>query len=66
MCLQLVSKSTIFVIIASLNENENEKCTYIFHFSGWAKIDENVVVFVTHDVIHGPLNTTRHLIQIEL
>jgi len=54
------------VIIASLNENENEKCTYIFHFSGWAKIDENVVVFVTHDVIHGPLNTTRHLIQIEL
>jgi len=46
------------VINIVLDENEDEKCIYIFHFSGWARIDENVVVFVTHDVIHGPLNTT--------
>jgi hypothetical protein len=26
------------------------------NFSGWANIDENVV-FVTHDVVHGPLDT---------
>jgi hypothetical protein len=25
-----------------------------------------VVVFVTHDVIHGPLNTTWHFFQREL
>jgi len=31
-------------------------------FSGWPKIDENVV-FVTHDVVHRPLDTTWHLIQ---
>ncbi len=49
-----------------LDENEAKKCTYIFLFSGWARIDENVVVFVTHDVIHGPLNTTWHFFQREL
>jgi len=26
------------------------------NFSGWANIDEHVV-FVTHDVVHGPLDT---------
>jgi hypothetical protein len=26
-----------------------------FILGGWVKIDENVVVCVTHDVIHGPL-----------
>jgi hypothetical protein len=41
-----------------LDENEDEKCIYIILFSGWARIDENVVVFVIHDVIHWPLNTT--------
>ncbi len=24
---------------------------------GWAKIDEDVVIFETHDVVHGPLDT---------
>jgi hypothetical protein len=54
------------VINIGLDENEDEKCTYIFLFSAWARIDENVVVFVTHDVIHGPLNTTKHFVQLEL
>jgi hypothetical protein len=34
-------------------------------FSGWPKIDENAI-FVTHYVVHGPLDTTWHLIQFEL
>jgi hypothetical protein len=34
-------------------------------FNGWAKKNENVVVFATYDVIHGPLNTKLHLIQLE-
>jgi len=37
------------------------------NFSGWAKKDENVIVFAIHDhVVHGILNTTWHLIQLEL
>jgi hypothetical protein len=31
------------------------KSALILSFNGWAKIDENVIVFVTHDVIHGPI-----------
>ncbi len=34
--------------------------------SGWAKIDENVVIFESHDVVHGPLDTTWHFIQLQL
>jgi hypothetical protein len=49
-----------------LNENEDEKCIYIIIFNRWVKIDENIVVFVTHDAIHGPLDTMWHLIQLEL
>jgi hypothetical protein len=30
------------------------------------KIDENVVIFVTHDMTHGPLNTAWHLMQFKL
>jgi hypothetical protein len=40
-----------------VDENEDEKCIYIILFSGWARIDETMVLFVTHDVIHRPLNT---------
>jgi hypothetical protein len=35
-------------------------------FSGISKIDENVVVFATWDVVHRPLDTTCHLIQLQL
>jgi len=35
-------------------------------FSVWEKINKNVVVFVTHGVVHGPLDTTWHFIQLEL
>jgi hypothetical protein len=34
-------------------------------FSGWEK-NENLLVFVTQDVIYGPLDTTWHLMQLEL
>jgi hypothetical protein len=37
-----------------------------FIFSGWANIDENVCLFVTHCVIHAPLDTMWHFIQLEL
>jgi hypothetical protein len=35
------------------------------NYSGWGKIDENVI-FVIDDVVHGPLDTMWHLIQLEL
>jgi hypothetical protein len=35
-------------------------------FSGCLQKDENVVVSVILDVVHGPLNTTWHFIQLEL
>ncbi len=35
-------------------------------FSVWAKINKNLVVFMTHVVVHGPLDTTWHFIQLEL
>jgi hypothetical protein len=50
----------------SLNENEDEKCIYIILSNCWVKIDENVIVFVTHDVVYAPLDTMWHLIQLEL
>ncbi len=33
---------------------------------GWAKMDENVLVFATHDVVHGPLDITWQFTQLEL
>jgi hypothetical protein len=33
---------------------------------GWAKMDENVLVFATHNVVHGPLDITWHFTQLEL
>jgi len=36
-------------------------------FSGWAKEDENVLVFASHDVVHGPQDTMWHFIfELEL
>jgi hypothetical protein len=35
-------------------------------FSSWAKIDENVIVFATCNVIYGSLDTMWDLIQLEL
>ncbi len=36
-------------------------------FSGWAKKDENVLVFASHDVVHGPQDTMWHFIlELEL
>jgi hypothetical protein len=48
----------------SLDENEDEIRIYIIHFKWWAKIDENVVVFVTHDVVHGRHHMASYLIWI--
>jgi hypothetical protein len=30
------------------------------------KKEKNVVIFAIHDVVHGPLNTMWHFIQLEL
>ncbi len=55
------------MINIGFNENEDENYTYIsFIFNGWTKINENVISFTTHDVLHGPLDTMWHLIQLEL
>jgi len=35
-------------------------------FNSWAKIDENVIVSMTHNVVHGSLDTMWDLIQLEL
>jgi hypothetical protein len=35
---------------------------FLWHF----KIDENVVIFVTWNVLHMPLDITWHLIQLQL
>jgi 1,4-alpha-glucan branching enzyme len=35
-------------------------------FNGWAKIDENVVVFVTHDAVHGKHHMASYLIWIAI
>ncbi len=35
--------------------------------SGWTKKDENVFVFTSHDVVHGPQDTMWHFIlELEL
>jgi hypothetical protein len=48
----------IFMTNVDLDENENEKYTYIIHFLWHPKIDENVIVFVTWNVVQRPLDTT--------
>jgi hypothetical protein len=41
----------IFVTNVNLDENENEKYTYIIHFKWHPKLDENVVVFAIWKVV---------------
>ncbi len=53
-------------LATNIDLDENEKCTYIIHFQWLAKKNENVVVFVIHDVVHGPLDIMWHFIQLEL
>ncbi len=45
---------------------KNEKWTYIIYFWWNLKIDENVIIFATWGVVHKPLNTTWHFIQVQL
>jgi len=54
----------ILVTNVNLDENENEKFTYIIHFQWHPKIDENVIVFMTSMVVQGPLDTTWHLFNL--
>jgi hypothetical protein len=49
-----------------LDERDDEECMYIIYFLCHFKIDENVVVFVTWDVIYRALDTMWHLIQLQL
>jgi hypothetical protein len=37
---------------------EDTKSSF-FLLVGWAKMDENVLFFATHDVVHGPIR--RHM-----
>jgi len=43
------------LVMTNINLDENEKCIYIIHFWWLDKNNENVVVCVIHDVVHGPL-----------
>jgi hypothetical protein len=63
---KMVAYETMVSNDVNLNENENESWTYIIYFLKHLKINENVVVCVTWDVIHRPLDTTWHLIQFQL
>jgi hypothetical protein len=47
-----------------VDENENEKYTYIIHFWWHPKIDENVIVFATSKVVQGPLDTMWQLFNL--
>ncbi len=49
----------------NLHESEDEKWTYIIYFWWHLKIDENVVLFATWDVVHKSLDTMWHLIQVQ-
>jgi hypothetical protein len=39
-----------------LDENEDEKCTFIIYLKWHFKIDENVIVFATWDLVHQRLD----------
>jgi hypothetical protein len=55
------------MINIGFDENEDENYTYIsFIFNGWTQKNENVIIFTTHDVVHGPLDIMWHLNQLEL
>jgi hypothetical protein len=53
----------IFVTNINLSENKDEKYIYIIHFQWHPKIDE-IVIYVTWNVVYKPLNTTQHLLNL--